>query len=165
LKRRTSAALVVLCAASALADGGRVRLHQDAGPFRVTVFTAPEPLTAGPADISVLVQDRASGETLLDARVAIALRAPGASQPRIIAAARGSNRLFQSAAVELAAPGAWDLTVTVGRSGAIGRVSCVLPVGPPDSRFVAIWPYLALPPVGVALYALGAVLLRGRRRA
>ena len=41
-------------------------LHQDAGAFTITLFAAPQPLHTGAADLSVMVQDRSSGEVLLD---------------------------------------------------------------------------------------------------
>ena len=73
MRRRAIAAFaLLLCAAAAAADGGRVRLRQDAGSFAITVFTAPEPLAAGTADVSVLVQDRQTGAVLLDASVDLA---------------------------------------------------------------------------------------------
>ena len=43
--------------ASCWADGGAVRAIERDGPFQISVFTSPQPLVAGPADISVLVQD------------------------------------------------------------------------------------------------------------
>ena len=162
---RSSALVLValLCAAAAAADGGRVRVHQDSGPFTVTVFTAPEPLTAGPAEITVLVQERGSGAVLRDARVEIELRSPAMGPPRIFAASAGTNRLFRVAVVELAPAGDWGLAVVVRRAGATGRVSGSVPVGPPVSRLSWIWPFLAVPPIGVALYALRAAVRRGRR--
>ena len=53
-------------ATAAHGDGGTMLLHQDAGAFTITLFAAPQPLHAGAADLSVLVQDRSSGEVLLD---------------------------------------------------------------------------------------------------
>ena len=44
------------------ADGGTVRLSEEQGRYRITVFTAPAPLRAGPVDVSVLVQEAATGE-------------------------------------------------------------------------------------------------------
>ena len=43
---------------SARADGGLARLVVDSGEFRLTVFSSPTPLRAGPVDLSVMVQDR-----------------------------------------------------------------------------------------------------------
>ncbi len=38
-------------------DGGAVRFSGQQGDWRITVFTSPTPLRAGPVDVSVLVQD------------------------------------------------------------------------------------------------------------
>src|SRR5215472_1415481 len=57
------------------ADGGVVCLHATSGPFRVTVFTVPAALRAGPVDLSVLVEDSASNAIMLDAAVDLQLRA------------------------------------------------------------------------------------------
>ena len=59
--------LIVLGLETAVwADGGTLRTRQQAGPFIVSIFTAPEPLRAGPVDVSVLVQS--SGGTVLTRR-------------------------------------------------------------------------------------------------
>ena len=42
------------------ADGGAVRCSERRGDYRITVFTSPTPLRAGPVDISVFVQDVAT---------------------------------------------------------------------------------------------------------
>lgn len=160
--RRTAACVALLLEAAVLAaDGGRVRGRQEAGPFTVTVFTAPEPLTAGPADVSVLVQDRASGEVLLDARVEVRLTAPGARESRTFVAGPGTNRLLKSAAVFLPNAGLWAFEVVVRRAADAAAVSGTMPVEAPAPRLVAIWPFVAAPPVAVALFALG---VRSRRR-
>ena len=56
----------------ARADGGLLRARQAAGPFIVSIFTAPEPLRAGPVDVSVFVQS-SEGDVLTDAVVDILL--------------------------------------------------------------------------------------------
>lgn len=140
-----------------------MRLRQAAGPFTVTVFTAPEPLAAGPADVSVLVQDRASGEPVLDAQVEIRLRAPGAEALRSYAAAPGSNRLLKAAGVELAVPGQWKFEVVVRHAGEVATVEGVVPVGPPVPRLVAVWPYLAAPPLAIVLFVLLTAIKRKPR--
>src|SRR5438445_9925471 len=53
------------------ADGGTVRLSEKQGNYRLTVFTAPTPLRAGPVDVSVLVQDATTGEPASDVQVMI----------------------------------------------------------------------------------------------
>ena len=64
----------------ARADGGAVRLRERAGGYQIAVFTSPTPFRAGTVDISVLVQDAATGECVPEARVTVGLRAPGAGR-------------------------------------------------------------------------------------
>jgi hypothetical protein len=162
---RRAALLFVLfaCAAAAAADGGRVRVRRAAGPWTITVFTSPEPLVAGPADVSVLVQERDGGAIVLDADIVFELRGPGGKE-RAVAAGPGTNRLLESAVVTLATPGDWLVSVSVRRAGESARVSCPLPVGPAPSRLAGLWPLLAFPPFGVALFALHGALASSRRR-
>ena len=150
----------LLVAVSARADGGRLRVRQEAGSFAIAVFTAPEPLAAGPIDISVLVQDGASGDVILDAAVGLELSGPGPA--RTVAARAGANRLLKAAVVDVEIPGTWNLAVTVRRGGAVARVSCELPVAVPASPLTAIWPFLAIPPFAVTLFALRGVVRRRR---
>ena len=49
------------------ADGGIVQFQKQAGPFFVTVFSAPVPLRVGAADLSVMVQKADDRSEVLDA--------------------------------------------------------------------------------------------------
>src|SRR5947199_7831416 len=84
------------------ADGGAVRLREQAGAYQVTVFTSPTPLRAGPVDVSVLVQD-AAGECVPEARVAVRLAARGTGEalecPATAEAA--TNKLLRAAVFQL----------------------------------------------------------------
>src|SRR5882757_1853251 len=62
-----------LCCAVALADGGRVVLIERQGSYRISVFTSPDPLRAGPIDISVLLQDAETGNAITNAQVNVSL--------------------------------------------------------------------------------------------
>jgi hypothetical protein len=62
LHDRFASFLLPLCAVFSLpslsmADEGAVRLLERKGPYQIAVFTAPTPLSAGPVDVSVLVQN------------------------------------------------------------------------------------------------------------
>jgi hypothetical protein len=155
-------ALVVLFCGVARADGGTLRLSRTAGAFVVSAFTAPEPLRVGRADVSVLVQNHASGEVQLGANVELRLRAPDGTEQTLPAShAMATNRLLQSAQVELSSPGRWQLEVAVDHQP---TVACELPVAP-RSRIVADhWMPLALPPVCVFLFAWRARLSARLRR-
>lgn len=149
------------------ADGGTVRLVEPVGAFVVTVFSTPEPLRVGATDLSVLLQDRVSGVPLLDARVALEVLPPagGDATPLRLAAthADATNKLLYAARFTADRAGDWTVHVTVRRGTDSIAAQCLLPVAPGASGLSAIWPYLALPPVAVALYALHARLLRRQR--
>ena len=164
MRRWACAAFVFLAAAPAMADGGRLRVRQEAGPFVISVFTAPEPLSAGPADVSVLVQDRASGEVRLGAQVELRLRGPDSAAVQALAASPGVNRLLKAAVVDLSAPGDWSLEVTAREGGLPSQVSCVLPVAARATRLAGVWPLLAFPPLAVALFGVERTLRARRKR-
>ena len=69
--------VVLFLARMSKADGGAIQFQGDAGPFHVTVFTLPPILSAGPVDVTVLVQDRSNLSPLLDANVTLDLTARG----------------------------------------------------------------------------------------
>ena len=155
------AAAGCVLASAALADGGRLRAYEDAGAFRVAIFTSPEPLAAGPVDVSVLVQDRATGETLLDADVVVELSGPGGLVLSAPAGRHARNRLFYGTIVNLT-PGPWTVSARIRRRDASGSVSATFPVGAAPGPIRA-WPYLSIPPLAVALYAANRGLRRRER--
>jgi hypothetical protein len=148
-------------------DGGAVRLSQQAGPYRVTVFTAPTPLRAGPVDVSVFVQDGAGGEPLPDVTVRITLTPAGRSGQALEARASreaATNKLFQAATFDLATPGPWQLVTAVEGPRGEARCVCEIEVEAPPPRWVELWPWFAWPVVPVVLYALHQVLGRKGRQ-
>src|SRR5205807_10591008 len=86
----------------ARADGGAVRLCERAGNYQIAVFTTPTPFRAGPVDVSVLLQDAATGECTPQARVTLRLTARGSGRVLEYPATTGaaSNKLFHAAAFE-----------------------------------------------------------------
>src|SRR4029077_7636151 len=103
----------------------------------------------------------------LDAQVTLEVRPPdpGATPRRLEEAthAAATNKLLQAARGDVDRPGTWTLHVSVHRGSASVAVQGALPVLPPASTLSDIWPYLVLPPLAVALYALRARLIRRRR--
>ncbi len=72
--KRLIVALVLACAAiAAHADGGRLQMRQAAGPFVVSLFTTPESLGVGQADLSAMIEEQGGSKVLLDADVVITL--------------------------------------------------------------------------------------------
>ena len=120
--------------AAVWADGGLLRTRQQAGPFIVSIFTAPE-LRAGPVDVSVLVQS-SGGTVLSDAVVDILLESATSPIERRQARATAdaaANKLVKAAVVDLPAAGQWTLSVSVQFNGDAARVTCLLPVAPARS--------------------------------
>lgn len=111
-------------------DGDVVRIQQISGRFRITVLTEPDPLPAGPCDVSVLVQDRDTGEPILDAPVSLSIAQPNASNdpPEVITATANISalKLLESGTVTLPHRGAWNLRVSLGRGAAENEVKGTL---------------------------------------
>ncbi len=174
---------------NARADGGVIRLREAKGPFLVTIFTAAEPVQDGLCDVSVLVQRRDTGDAILDAAVELAFKAPAASAAEPVGQLCGasgewllgrsstpsqaqltvpafrklaSNKLLYAAPVRFGTAGNWQLEALIIRRSDAVRFACGISVGPPPRRLISLAPYLALPPLFIALFALNQCL---RRRA
>jgi hypothetical protein len=166
--RRVIVSLVLAGAAvAAHADGGRLQMRQAAGPFVVSLFTTPESLAVGPADLSVMVEEQGSGEVLLDADVVVELTSEDAGSAPVIAHlshAHASNRLLQDAVVELPHAGSWHAVLRVREAGREASASTDLTVANYSARRGTVW-FFAILPIGVvALFAWVQVAKQQARR-
>jgi hypothetical protein len=153
--------MLLLVPIFANADGGVVRLREASGPFLITIFTASDPLRAGPLDLSALVQDGRSGETILDATVDIAIQPLDRDRPTFLTRAtheQATNKLLQAAMINVPTAGRWRVRVEVRHGPDEVTVATELQVAPPPPRLAAIWPYLLLPPFAIAAFALHQTL-------
>jgi hypothetical protein len=145
-------------ATAAYGDGGTMLLHQDAGAFTVTLFAAPRPLQVGAADLSVMVQDRATGDVLLDPMIDLTIvpEAGNAMQQTVrLTKGQASNRLLQAATVQFSSAGKWRLMLLVQRGDHqrgtdVAHLSTECAVEPDRSRATVVWFYVLLP-VGIIL--------------
>jgi len=148
----------------ARADGGAMRLRQRAGGYQVAVFTSPTPFRAGPVDVSVLVQDAATGECVPEAQVTVYLNAPGAGGtmecPATTQAA--TNRLFHAAVFELPGPGRWDVGIAVEGPHGPALLRFEVEADGPAPRWLELWPWFTWPALVVVLFGLHQVLVRRR---
>src|SRR5437868_713061 len=108
--------LVTLSPYYARADGGTVRLSERQGNYRLTVFTTPTPLRAGPVDVSVLIQDATTGEPASDVQVLI--KAAWHGSPALVirhlaTTEVATNKLYHAANFDLPEPGWYTLEVSV----------------------------------------------------
>lgn len=149
------------------ADGGTVIAQETAGDLTVTIFASPAPLRAGPADISVMLQHTATGQPVLDREVIVSASSldessgvawvpPCCSMEKSSIAvpathAAAQNKLLYAADVIVPAAGPTALTVRVDDAAPLIVRLDAQPPRPPVSLH---WPYLALPPIIIGLFAL-----------
>jgi hypothetical protein len=161
LRRLAIVFMVALWVATARGDGGAMLLHQDAGAFTLTLFAAPQPLEVGTADFSVLVQDRSTGEVLLDPVIDLTV----AGETVRLNRAQVSNRLLQAATVRFSRPGKQRLTLSVRRGTQIAQLNTDCTVEPDGSRVTLVWFYVLLPVPFILLFVTHQVLkLRSERK-
>ena len=166
--------LSLLCACSlalgtptnAHAAGGALVHVENAGEQRVSIFVAPNPLRAGPVDVSVLVQQADGGAVLHDAEIAVTLRSDAAgaipvSGPATHAAA--TNKLLQSAWLELNVPGRWQGEVVCSVAGERRTIPFTLEAGPPLPPWRTLWPWFLWPVGAIALFGAHRALAAARR--
>jgi hypothetical protein len=151
---------VMLAPVIARGDGGVVRLREPSGTFLVTVFTAADPLRAGPIDASVLVQDRQTGAVILDATVKLEIQPVSGSSPDFLTFAKSeqaTNKLLKAARIDLPA-GSWILRVSVSQGHQAAAFATDLKVVAAKPRASGIWPLLIIPPFAIGLFALHQML-------
>jgi hypothetical protein len=145
------------------ADGGTVRLSERSGGYRITVFTEPTPLRAGPVDVSVLVQDAATGQAVPGAQVTIRAAPAGrwgeaTAYPATTESA--TNKLLRAAHFELPEAGPWELEVVVEGPLGPARVRCAVDVAEPPPQWLSFWPWVAWPALVVLLFGVHQLLVR-----
>ena len=159
-------ALVILAQATARADGGTVQLREEAGDLVITLFTSPGPLSVGPADISVLLQNRDGLEPVLDAKVSLVLRT---GDPDVELQARPTreqarNKLLYAALVTFSKPGKWQIVVTVLENGRETDSAGILEVAAAPDKAASYAGYIAFPPVMIGLFIVRQWLIRQRSK-
>jgi hypothetical protein len=153
------------CCAVALADGGTIRLSRQQGGYRITVFTSPTPFRAGPVDISVLVQDAATGNPIPDVRIDVEVAPHGRPGEAISTRATteaATNKLYQAAVFTLPEPGWWDVEVVVSGSEGTARVTCEVEAAAALPRWLSLWPWVCWPALAVVLFCIHLWLARRR---
>ena len=157
-------ALMILAQAAAWADGGTVQLRQEAGDLVITVFTSPSPLSVGPADISLLLQNRDGLEPVLDAKVSLVLRAEDSgielqAQPT---REKARNKLLYAAPVTLFKPGKWRMAFVVVRNQEETDGVGSLEVAAAPDKAASYAAFIAFPPVMIGLFIVRQWLIRQR---
>jgi hypothetical protein len=159
------AAIVIMAQATAFADGGTVQFRKEAGDLVITLFTAPAPLSVGPVDISLLLQNRNELDPVLDADVFLTLRedVSGIEFEARPTRAKSTNKLLYAVPVMFAKPGKWRIAVRVTKHGTTNDAEGILIVAPAPDRPTRYAGYLAFPPLMILLFAVREGLIRRRK--
>ena len=142
-------------------------MRQAAGPFVVSLFTTPESLAVGPADLSVMVEEQGDSSVLLDPDVVVTLTSEDASIAPVIAHlshAHAANRLLQDAVVQLPRAGRWHAVIHVSDTGREASVATELTVANYSARRGTVWLFATLPLCAIALFAWVQVAKQRARR-
>jgi cytochrome c oxidase assembly factor CtaG len=143
-----------LCLAWLLSSGSsdndnQVLRYESVSPsLAVAVFAPPGSLEAGSSQFTVLVRNRSTQETLLDAKVDLTAQ-PANNSQALFARATAShedseNKLLQAADLYLPTEGEWTLHITVQREAVSHDFLLAFRVTKPDAGIASKWPYLAI---------------------
>ncbi len=170
-QRRISATLLALtmiaCSGEvARADGGRlVRVERMHG-WIVSVFVAPDPSRVGPVDVSVLVQEEASGSVISDAEIAVTLTAAsdakGATTSAPASRTQATNKLLQSALLTASSAGDWQGTIDCRVGNAKAEIPFTLQIAAAPPAWTKLAPWILWPLAAAAIFVVHRTL--GRKR-
>jgi hypothetical protein len=149
------------------ADGGAIRLSEKQGGYRITVFTTPTPVRAGPVDISVLVQDAATGEVEPDVRVAIRVTRSGHPDSAVHRPAtkdEATNKLYYAAAFDLTKPGWYSVAVCLDGALGVAQVGFEAEAADPLPPWLTVWPWVGWPVLVILLFGMHQLLVRRASR-
>jgi hypothetical protein len=149
------------------ADGGTICLSEEKGGYRITVFTTPTPLRAGPVDISVLVQEAATGEPASDVQVTIKAEWRGSADVTLHHRATkeaATNKLYYAATLDLPEPGWYSLEVSI--DGALGeaQVRFEVDAAEPLPSWLAMSPWVGWPILVILFFVIHKLLVRRKSR-
>ena len=126
-----SLAILLSLACTARADGPHIAFHGASGSITVTLFSAPDPLVAGPADLALLVQNTSDSAIIPGASAHGELALPGHAPVAFTLTQGGggtSNNQLLGATVPLPAAGDYTLTLAVQAAGVPAHFSGDVPV-------------------------------------
>jgi hypothetical protein len=150
------AALFLVTAALLSADGGSVLLRKQSGSFVITVFGTPR---VGLTDFSVLVQNADTRAPVLDAEVDIRI----AHNIKFATHEAAIDKLLYAALIKLPQAGKSHLEVSVTFHGQTTIIEGDVDVAPATPPWIAYWPYFAIVPAAILLFALNQWLKNKRQ--
>ncbi len=143
------------CCAVARADGEVPCVSAAAGGYQVAVFQSPAPLRVGRCHLSLLVQNAATQAWVAQARANLRFSPrdrPGQIHSVGFSPEAASNRLLQTAPVELPESGWWEFEISIDGPLEPGRIHFASEVAPAAPRWFAFWPWFSWPLVVIVLF-------------
>jgi hypothetical protein len=158
--------LIAVCtlgstAPPAWADGGALRLSEQSGRYRISLFTQPTPCRVGPIDLSVLVQDAVTGTAVTDAAVMVQMEpstGPRRTLRAVATTSAATNKLLQAVVLDVPTAGCWHGVVLVVHDGVQLSNAFDIDVDSdvPPWRSFGLW--IAAPFVVIVLFVVHQVL-------
>jgi len=137
---------------------GRLVLSEQHDDLQISIFISPDPLRAGPIDVSVLLQNAETGQTLDDVEVNVRITSHDEGGRVLHAVATreaATNKLMRAALVDLPSPGLWDVEMNYGADTNPRRqVRFTMEAGPPLAPWLTVWPWFCWPAAVVLLYGI-----------
>ena len=138
------------------------------GDYRICVFASPDPISAGPIDLSVLIQDAETGQPLTNARVTVSMTPSDGRGPIIRAVATNSaatNKLLSAALLEVPKPGSWDVKVSCFVEHSPADVHFTLVASGRSAEWTGMWAWFSWPAGMVILFGVHRRLVSRRKSA
>lgn len=143
---------------SAHTEGKMQLASAPAGPYKVTVWTSPEPARVGELHVAMAVVQAEDAAPVLDAKVLVKLQPVAGAGPALTSSATNddaTNKFLYEAILEPAEVGMYEVMVAVsGAGGESGEVSFELDLGPAEG-----FDLLYLIPIALGLAALALFLI------
>lgn len=136
-----------------------------AGPYKITVWTSPDPAEVGELHVAIAVVLAEDASPVLDGDVVVQLTSSGGDQQLIQPATTESsdNKFLYEAIFEPTVPGHYEVEIQVSDSdSATGNASFELEIGDTSSSNLL---YLIPAGLGLAAVLLLVLAFRGRRSA
>ena len=154
---------ILLLPSLAAADGGALRLSEEKDGYRIAVFTTPTPLRAGPADISVLVQDAATGEPASGVQASIKVQRHDGRHEALYQRATtqaATNKLYYAATFDLPEPGWYSVEVSIIGAKKTTNAGFDVEAAEPLPPALTVLPWVGWPLLAIALFVIHQLLVR-----
>lgn len=153
--------LILIAAATLLADGGVVVLSGTTRDTIITVFATPSPVRAGITDFSVLVQDK-NDNPLLGAAVTLTFTNGPERLQAQLTHEQAVNKLLYASTVDLPHAGLWEVHAQCRTAAEMATIQGTLNVGAAEPSWITYWPYFAAVPLAIVLFAANQMLKQRR---